>query len=236
MVMPLRIYARLMSIKPKDIIIKPIKSEVAREFVRKYHYSGKVVQNSQLHFGCYVGERLGGVLQFGSCTDKKKMLSLVTDTGWNDFIELNRMVFVDWLPRNSESRCIAICMRLIKKHYPNIKWVISFADATQCGDGTIYRASGFLLTNIKKNNTLRISPAGQIMHSIQASHLKIAKEWNAWQSVPGFQLRYIYFIDKSMVSNLTVPILSFDKIDKLGAGMYKGEKITLQARREKKDV
>lgn len=37
--------------------------------------------------------------------------------------------------------------------YP-IEWVVSFADATQCGDGTIYRASGFLLTGIRENKTV----------------------------------------------------------------------------------
>jgi hypothetical protein len=30
-----------------------------------------------------------------------------------------------------------------------------------------------------------------------------------------------------------VPILPFSKIDELGAGMYKGEKITLKERQEK---
>ena len=49
----------------------------------------------------------------------------------------------------------------------------------------------------------------------------------------GFQLRYIYFIDKSCKDSLTVPILPFSKIDELGAGMYKGENIT-QAERHAK--
>ena len=42
----------------------------------------------------------------------------------------------------------------------------------------------------------------------------------------GFQLRYIYFIDKSYRKRLTVPEIPFSKIDEVGAGMYKGEKIT----------
>lgn len=47
----------------------------------------------------------------------------------------------------------------------------------------------------------------------------------------GFQLRYIYLIDKTC--KITVPILPFSEIDKHGAGMYKGEKIT-QAERHLK--
>ena len=46
----------------------------------------------------------------------------------------------------------------------------------------------------------------------------------------GFQLRYIYLIDKTC--KITVPILPFSKIDEMGAGMYKGEKITLAERKE----
>lgn len=42
----------------------------------------------------------------------------------------------------------------------------------------------------------------------------------------GHQLRYIYFIDKAYRARLTVPEIPFSKIDEVGAGMYKGEKIT----------
>ena len=42
----------------------------------------------------------------------------------------------------------------------------------------------------------------------------------------GYQLRYIYFIDKAYRARLTVPEIPFSKIDEVGAGMYKGEKIT----------
>lgn len=50
--------------------------------------------------------------------------------------------------------------------------------------------------------------------------------------IEGFQLRYIYFIDKTYRRRLTVPEIPFSKIDEVGAGMYKGEKIT-QAERHK---
>jgi len=41
--------------------------------------------------------------------------------------------------------------------------------------------------------------------------------------LPGFQLRYIYFLDPTARARLTVPILPFSEIDKRGAGMYKGK-------------
>jgi hypothetical protein len=210
----------------KKIIIKPITGKDANIIIKKLHYSGKVVPNSQLHFGVFYDGKCGGALQFGPSMMKKSMQNLVQDTKWHDFIELNRMAFAEWLPRNSESRAIAFCLRYIKKNYPNIKWVVSFADATQCGDGAIYRASGFYLTDIRENAALRVNPAnGEVMHTIQAYHLMIGKEFKTWQTLKGFQLRYIYFIDKSYKEKLTVPIIDFKEIDKAGAKMYRGERL-----------
>jgi hypothetical protein len=49
--------------------------------------------------------------------------------------------------------------------------------------------------------------------------------------VPGFQLKYIYFLNKRAKERLTVPILPFSKIDEMGAGMYKGKRVSLQDRK-----
>jgi hypothetical protein len=139
-----------LDINVKDIIIKPINSTIANAFVKKHHYSGKVATTGRLHFGAFYDNVLHGVMTFGASIDKRKILPLVKNTGWNDYLELNRMAFDSFLPKNSESRSIAIALKLIKKNYPNIKWIISYADGCQCGDGTIYRASGFVLTALKK--------------------------------------------------------------------------------------
>ena len=49
-----------------------------------------------------------------------------------------------------------------------------------------------------------------------------------------FQNRYIYLIDKTC--KITVPILPFSKIDDMGAGMYKGEKVSLEDRKNAREV
>ena len=215
--------------RAKEIKVKVIPSKIANAFVKKHHYSGKVVPNSTLHFGCFLDGKLHGVMQYGPSINKKGTINLVKGTKWNGFIELNRMAFDDYLPKYSESRCIAVSIKLIKKHAPHIKWIISFADGTQCGDGTIYRASGFKLVGIVNNTALRINPkTGEAMHVIQAHHLKISSEFRGWKPFKGKQLKYVYLIDKTMQINKE--ILPFSEIDRQGAGMYKGEKITLAKR------
>ena len=66
---------------------------------------------------------------------------------------------------------------------------------------------------------------------MQAFHLGLSKEFHKWEKLKGYQLRYIYLIDKNCEIN--AEILPFSEIDKQGAGMYKGEKISLQKRRDK---
>lgn len=233
--------------RAKEIVVKVIPSNIANEFIIKHHYSKKKVNNSKLHFGVFLDNQLHGVMSYGSSLQKSRMVGLVEGTKWNEFLELNRMAFDDVLPRNSESRAISQSIKLIKKNAPHIKWIISFADGCQCGDGTIYRASNFILTDIKKNEALFKLPNGEIKHqvSIQSQPKKPLKELNGkclydisggtysikkWQEISkaellkGYQLRYIYFIDKSYRKKLTVPEIPFSKINEIGAGMYKGKK------------
>jgi hypothetical protein len=200
----------------KDIVLRPIDAPAANALVKRVHYSGKVVNNSQLHIGVFYQGRLEGAMQFGPSLDKRKMLGLVTSTGWNEFLELNRMAFSDVLPRNSESRAIGIAMRMLRKHAPQVQWVVSFADATQCGDGTIYRAAGFVLTGVRANTTLVRRPDGSIGSELTGGrHL-------GGTPLNGYQLRYVYFIDPTARERLTVPIIPFSEIERRGAGMYRG--------------
>ena len=270
----------------KNIIIKVIPSKVANEFVKKNHYSGKVVNNSKLHFGAFLNNTLHGVMSFGSPLDKSKVIGLVHTKEnkpclWNEMLELNRMAFDSFLPKNSESRSIAIAIKLLKKNAPHIKWILSFSDATQCGDGVIYRASGFYLTRIKINTSIWETPEKEIFtdiglktralqrekakqvfsrtsltdgrskqqqqlakdiisrttttkgkHIVEngASSMKQYKD-AGWKPKEGFQLRYIYIIDKSC--HLNTNDLPFSEIDKLNAGMYRGEKISVKERKHK---
>lgn len=216
-------------VSAKNIRLEPIGVGDARAVIKRLHYSGKIVNNSQLHIGVFLNGRLEGAMQFGPSLDKRKIIGLVRGTKWNGFLELNRMAFSDKLPKNSESRALSIAFRLIKKSYPFIDWIISFADGTQSGDGTIYRASGFDLIGIKANRTIIKLKSGEIVSATTYTKAKHVLKQNGRAGVPkdseklaGFQLRYIYFLNKGARERLTVPVLPFSKIQEIGAGMYLG--------------
>lgn len=247
--------------RAKDIVVKVINAKIANAFVKKNHYSGKVVNNSVLHFGCFLDGKLHGVMSYGNPLDKSKVLGIVKTSNkgknkkWNEMLELNRMAFDSYLPRNSESRCLSISFKLIKKNAPHIKWIISFSDGTQCGDGTIYRASGFLLTKITPSKNLAQLPNGEVIHKMtlesnptskreelngmsyyeltggKYDFSKYIKETGA-KTLVGYQLRYVRLLSND--SSLNCENIPFSKIDDIGAGMYKGQKISLAERKAKR--
>jgi hypothetical protein len=177
----------------------------------------------------------------------------VRGTGWNEFVELNRMALADDLPRNGESRALAVAMRLLRKHAPHVKWVVTFADATQCGDGTIYRAAGFVLTGVKRNTQIWEAPAGarfsrtsltdgrskqQQQRAVRLSRVTATKAGNILETggasmrsfkaagfvpLPGYQFRYVYFLDRTARERLTVPVIPFSDIP-VDARMYRGQR------------
>ena len=238
--------------KAKDIVLRVIPKNVANEFVKKYHYSGKVVVTSSIHFGAFLDNRLHGVMSYGSPTDRGKVISLVTNSNWNGMLELNRMAFDEYLPRNSESRCLAISFKLIKKNAPHINWILSFSDGSQSGDGTIYRAAGFSLTGIKPNKSTIIMPDGEVISRFSASTYfyfqskqikEIIKKYNiqlngstsvtpflrVGKLIEGFQLRYIKILNPNC--KLTVSEIPYERIDELGAGMFRGKRIKVSDRK-----
>ena len=238
----------------KNILVKPIKSQLASALIKRVHYSGKVTTNSQLSLGVYYAGKLEGAMQFGPPLDRRKVLHLVKGTAWNQVLELNRMAFTDALPRNSESRALGIAFRMFKKHRPDIKWILSFSDATQCGDGTIYRASGFLLTGIKQNTGVFQLPTGEVVQRMSletASPSAIQKRLRAQlgmytqpaaalvkaaggRPIPGYQMRYIKFLDPAWVDRLTVNTIPFEQIPD-DVRMYRGKKMRRPTKRDPED-
>ena len=236
--------------RAKEIRVKVIPSKVANAFVKKHHYSGKVDPRNYVSFGAFLDGQLHGCMQVGPSINKHASRNCVSDSGWNEFAELSRMAFDDCLPKNSESRCLSVMFRLLKKKAPQLKWLVSYADGAQCGDGAIYRASGFHLIGIKKNTSMYRMPNGETVCGLIFNPSfssdgpgqlcrKYGKsgEYRTWSStrflnhigavaIAGFQLKYIYFLDPSYKEKLTCPILPFSKIDEMNARMYKGEKLS----------
>lgn len=168
-------------------------------------------------------------MSFGPPIDRRNVLHLVEGTEWHEMCELNRMAFRDRLPRNSESRSLAVAAKLFKEHAPWVKWILSFADGTQCGDGTIYRAAGWTLTGIKENSSLYRSPGGEVVSDVglrtsESKRRELGVEGTTHtafveaglRQLQGHQYRYIKALKPGL--DFACPVLDYDDLPEADSG------------------
>lgn len=148
-------------------LVKIIPANLAREIVKKYHYSGKVVANSKLHLGVFnVDNELVGCLQFGPPMNGEKTAKKIC----NDvrMLELNRMVMRDEEPRNSESMAISLCIKYLKK-YTDFQWLLSFSDGKENNVGYIYQATNWQYLGYMLSDSF-YKLDGKYMHNVTVWH------------------------------------------------------------------
>ena len=186
----------------KDFYIKEVDRKIANKMVVKNHYSKKFYNATYIHLGLYVNEELKGVLQYGYAMNPTSCSSVVKGTKKNEYLELNRMWIDDNVGQYPESRAISYSIKYIKKKYPKIKWIQSFADERCGGFGVVYQACSF--SYFGEHNSLFWTLDGVVYHnSLMTRNPKLSKSAKYLQenknkatSQKLRQFRYIKFLDK----------------------------------------
>lgn len=123
--------------------VKEIERDLAIEIIKSNHYSKKVYNGTYINLGVFVNNELKGVLQYGYAMNPASCGSVVEGTEKNQYLELNRMWLADNIGEYPESRAIGYSIKFIKRKYPTIKWIQSFADERCGGFGIVYQACSF---------------------------------------------------------------------------------------------
>lgn len=128
-----------------DFYIKEIDKKISKEIIIENHYSHKVCNDAttHIHLGVFYKNKLKGVLQYGYAMNPQSMSSVVNGTKLNEYKELNRMWISDDCVKYAESQAISYSIKYIKKKYPKVKWIQSFADERCGGFGIVYQACSF---------------------------------------------------------------------------------------------
>lgn len=198
--------------------IKEIERDLANDLIVKNHYSKKFYSASYIHLGVFVSDNIAGVLQFGYAMNPASQEGVVSGTGIDEYLELNRMWLSDKLPRNCESAAISFSIKYIKRKYPKIQWIQSFADE-RCGKfGIVYQAANFHY--IGEHTSIFWELDGVWYHNILAT-AKRGKQGNAGNYLRANinkatphelrQFRYIYFIKRGAKKRLKLKIQPYPK-------------------------
>lgn len=200
-----------------DFYIKEIDRDIANSIIIKNHYSKKFYSASYIHLGVYENNQIVGVLQFGYAMNPASQKSVVEDTEMDEYLELNRMWIQDDTTPYPESRAISYSIKYIKRKYPKIKWIQSFADERCKCFGIVYQAANFeyfgehkaifwTLDNVIYHNSLmtrnpKLSKSAEVLQ--QGKDRAISETLR--------QFRYIYFIDKRYKSKCKLKNFDYPK-------------------------
>lgn len=114
--------------------------DIAR-FVEQTHYSHSVFGiTAEVCFKVLDGDRIVGAAIFGNPAGMG-VLKKYGENGKYRTSELRRFVLADECPRNSESKLIAVMLRILKKK--GFQRILSYADPAAGHSGVIYKATGF---------------------------------------------------------------------------------------------
>lgn len=162
-----------------DWRVEIIDVHVAREIIKKNHYSHTFINNSTDHHGLFVDGELMGVLDWGPGLNPASGGGVVAGTESHQWRELSRMWMDDRLGRNTESRAISYSIKLLRKSWPHLGWLQSFADE-RCGClGVVYQASNFWFLGSYESTFYELD--GEVFHKIAATVRgeELAKRANA---------------------------------------------------------
>ena len=179
-------------------------------------------------------ENLVGVVVYGQCAGRSAARSICNQIKLTEVLELTRL-WIEDLPqcKNIESYCISQSIKLIKRDFPQIKCILSYADASAGHLGGIYKACNFIFQGcgeiaLMSNYSISLSgPPNEYKweHSRTVSsrygshnveHLKKSIRRTFYRKKESNKYRYVLFIsnkseNKKFIKNLKHPSLPYVK-------------------------
>lgn len=129
--------------------VRSIPFTEAREWVLYKHYAHRIPTICYA-FGLYRSGILNGVCTFGVPASQALIIGSMGIEYKDCFLELNRLVVNDGLPRNALSYFVASCLRAL----PRPMVVVSYADSGMGHHGYIYQATNWIYTGLSDKHAL----------------------------------------------------------------------------------
>ena len=153
----------------QSLTVRPISHRAAKELLVRNHYLHTMPGGTKLAFGVFSGDRLMGAVTLG--VGPFNGHRLVSGATRGDCICLTRLWLDDGLPKNSESRVLAVILRSLARD-TSVKFVVTYADPSAGHVGTIYQAGGWFYTGISGPSVLYDLGDGVGRHSRTFGHAR----------------------------------------------------------------
>lgn len=200
------------TLRPRDILVRPVPHSVARAICERHHYLHSYPGGGVLDFGVFAGSALLGVLVLG--VGPSNIHRLFRDARRGEVLCLARLWLDDRLGRNSESRVLGIVLRALRRSQSRIKALVAYGDPGAGHSGVIYRAAGFAYVGLSQGTPLyRLE--GSIPHHSRSFSAVFGTRSQSHFAANGLRLErvpqtpkvtYIAFVDPAWRNRLLVPV------------------------------
>lgn len=190
------------------LVVKEIDKKLAKNTIINNHYSNSWYHTfGVINYGIFKNEEYLGCAVFGHLKVPKSYKSICDGIEQNQIVELNRLWVDDKLGKNTETIFLSLCFKQMKKNYPHIKIIQSFADG-RLGCGTIYKAQNFLYygshkTIFYQDPLTKRTIHEQIFHN-SSRPIVITHNLNFMdRDFTKFETetyRYLYFLDRTFIN------------------------------------
>ena len=225
------------------LIIREIDKKLSEDLIIKFHYSHKFslckiaygifyITDKQSEFFDATEEKLIGTIVYSQPAGRSSAESISKLIKVDECMELIRLVILNDYGKNIESWFISQSLKLLKKDFPQIKCVITYADGEQNHRGIIYQAcnmhyQGCGLIALMPNYSVSFDgpPNYKWIHSRTISsqygshnveHLKKKIGHTFWRKKESNKHRYFCLLGnkkekKEILQNLKHPTLPYPK-------------------------
>ena len=191
--------------------IKEISRAFATDFIQSLHYSKTMPKLTKHFLGCFLEDKLVGVLTLGWGTQPKATIAKLFDgLDTKDYYEIGKMCMKEEMPRNSESQMISAVVFWMKENCPEKKFLYTWADGIMGKPGYVYQAANFLYGGFIWTQ-IYISANGEKIHPRSARKLcdenvkfKLEREPNFFEGKKGERIYWLTqdFLDYKGISKI----------------------------------
>lgn len=175
-----------------------IDAKAARYACEKWHYSKTFPNGKLVKIGVWEDGEFIGAIVYGHGASAK--LGSPYGLTQQECCELVRVALRKH--RAQVSRILAISFKMLRKSFPGVRLIVSFADATVGHHGGIYQASNWIFAGETSPSVRWRDPSGKLWHSRRVSKTKqvgkrqIDERWTS-ESQSG-KYRYLMPLDEEM--------------------------------------
>ena len=127
-------------------------------WIREHHYlrctpaGARVRMEFYLPYSeaCALAREAGTAIQATDCPENRYLVGAMMwgrptsrKIDQKAILELTRCCFLDFMPKNTESKALAKARAWIRKNFPEVKGLIAYSSSAEKHQGTIYLADGW---------------------------------------------------------------------------------------------